>query len=95
MSEVPIKNPLPDALLEAENLPSMPGVAVEVLRLCRDDDTTLDDLAAVLSHDAMAGQQEGHTVVAVGPTYRSTSGRPTDGLGDVVVTGRLAIGNAS
>jgi diguanylate cyclase (GGDEF)-like protein len=52
MSAVPSKNPLPDALLRAENLPTMPGVAVEVLRLCRDDDATLDDLAAVLSHDA-------------------------------------------
>jgi len=52
MSEVPTHNPLPDALLRAENLPTMPGVAMEVLRLCRDDDTTLDDLAAVLSHDA-------------------------------------------
>ena len=42
---------LPDALLRAERLPSPPGVAVEVLRLCKEEETTLDDLADVLSRD--------------------------------------------
>ncbi len=43
--------PLPDALKAAEDLPTLPMVAVEVLRLCRDEETTLDDLAATLSRD--------------------------------------------
>lgn len=43
--------PLPPELFQAEHLPSIPAVAVEVLRLCRDEDTTLDDLAEVLEHD--------------------------------------------
>lgn len=51
MSKLSTQKPLPEALMRADDLPTMPGVAVEVLRLCRDDDTTLDDLAAVLSHD--------------------------------------------
>jgi HD-like signal output (HDOD) protein/GGDEF domain-containing protein len=42
---------LPGALARAEDLPSLPAVAVEVLRLCREEETTLDDLAEVLAHD--------------------------------------------
>jgi HD-like signal output (HDOD) protein/GGDEF domain-containing protein len=38
-------------LPKAENLPSLPGAALEVLRLCRAEDTTLDDLAAAISRD--------------------------------------------
>jgi diguanylate cyclase (GGDEF)-like protein len=44
--------PLPEALLRAEDLPTLPAVAVEVLRLCRDEETTLDQLAETLSQDA-------------------------------------------
>ena len=52
MSEVLSKKPLPQAIIAAEHLPSIPIVALEVLRLCRDDETTLDDLAAAISNDA-------------------------------------------
>ena len=52
MSEVPTRNALPEALFRADNLPTVPAVAVEVLRLCRDENTSLDDLAHVLSLDA-------------------------------------------
>ena len=52
MSEVLSKKPLPQAIFAAEHLPSIPIVALEVLRLCRDDETTLDDLAAAISNDA-------------------------------------------
>jgi HD-like signal output (HDOD) protein/GGDEF domain-containing protein len=45
------QKPLPEALARAEDLPSLPAVAVEVLRLCREEETTLDDLAEVLAHD--------------------------------------------
>jgi HD-like signal output (HDOD) protein/GGDEF domain-containing protein len=38
-------------LPKAENLPSLPGAALEVLALCRAEDTTLDDLAAAISRD--------------------------------------------
>lgn len=38
-------------LPKAENLPSLPGAALEVLRLCRAEDTTLDDLARAISND--------------------------------------------
>jgi diguanylate cyclase (GGDEF)-like protein len=42
---------LPDVLREADDLPSLPVVAVEVLRLTRNESATLDDLARVLSRD--------------------------------------------
>jgi len=38
-------------LPKAEHLPTLPGVALEILRLCRAEDTTLDDLAAALARD--------------------------------------------
>ncbi len=40
-----------EAIQQAESLPSMPAVAVEVLRLTRDEDSTLDDLARTISMD--------------------------------------------
>ena len=42
---------LPAVLSRAENLPSLPAVALEVLRLSQDEDATLDDMAACLSRD--------------------------------------------
>jgi HD-like signal output (HDOD) protein/GGDEF domain-containing protein len=42
---------VPESLLAGEELPSLPAVAVEVLRLCRRDDVTLDDLAGVIAMD--------------------------------------------
>jgi len=42
---------LPAALLQADNLPSLPAVAVEVLRLTQDDGGTIDELAGALSAD--------------------------------------------
>lgn len=38
-------------LPRAENLPSLPGAALEVLRLCRAEDATLEALAAAISRD--------------------------------------------
>lgn len=52
MSEAPATKPLPEAVTAADNLPTIPMVAVQVLRLCRDEETTLDDLAKVISCDA-------------------------------------------
>jgi HD-like signal output (HDOD) protein/GGDEF domain-containing protein len=44
-------------LAQADRLPTLPGVALEVLRLCRAEETTLDDLARALSSDpAMAAR---------------------------------------
>ena len=42
---------LPSLLEQAENLPSLPAVAVEVLRLTEDEDSTLDELATTLGRD--------------------------------------------
>ena len=42
---------LPAALTRADNLPSLPAVALEVLRLSQDEDATLDDMAGCLSRD--------------------------------------------
>lgn len=42
---------LQEILARTEELPSLPTVALEVLRLCRAEDTTLDDLARTLSAD--------------------------------------------
>lgn len=45
-------DPRLEALLQqADNLPTLPAVALEVLRLCRAEETTLDDLARALSTD--------------------------------------------
>ena len=48
VNELLSKKPLPEALTKAEHLPT---IAAEVLRLCRDKDTTLDDLAQAISSD--------------------------------------------
>ncbi len=42
---------LPSALATAENLPSLPGVAVRILELSRSADSGLDDYAKVISMD--------------------------------------------
>ncbi len=42
---------LPPALVHAENLPSPPAVAIEVLQLTADESVGIDDLAQVLSRD--------------------------------------------
>jgi diguanylate cyclase (GGDEF)-like protein len=42
---------LPATLARADNLPSLPAVALEVLRISQDEDATLDDMAACLSRD--------------------------------------------
>lgn len=41
------------AMSKAERLPSLPAVALEVLRLCREEATTLDDLAAAIANDPL------------------------------------------
>jgi diguanylate cyclase (GGDEF)-like protein len=43
---------LPRALSQADNLPSLPAVAMEVLRLCQDEEATMTDLANCVSKDA-------------------------------------------
>ncbi len=47
----PIDPRLETVLRQADNLPTLPAVALEVLRLCRAEETTLDDLARALSAD--------------------------------------------
>ncbi|NOT29622.1 MAG: GGDEF domain-containing protein [Planctomycetes bacterium] len=42
---------LPAALARAQNLPSLPAVALEVLRISQDEDASLDDMASCLSRD--------------------------------------------
>lgn len=42
---------LPAVLSNADNLPSLPAVAMEVLRLAQDDESTIDDLADTISRD--------------------------------------------
>ena len=42
---------LPATLTRADSLPSLPAVALEVLRISQDEDATLDDMAGCLSRD--------------------------------------------
>jgi len=42
---------LPEALARADNLPSLPAVAVEILRLSRDENAGLEDYATTVSSD--------------------------------------------
>jgi len=42
---------LQSILERVDDLPTLPGVALEVVRLCRAEDTTLEDLARTLAHD--------------------------------------------
>ena len=42
---------LPAILARADNLPSLPAVALEVLRISQDEDASLDDMARCLSRD--------------------------------------------
>jgi two-component system, cell cycle response regulator len=51
MTDLEIHEDLPEILAQAENLPSLPAVAVEVLHLTEDENSTLDDLAVALSRD--------------------------------------------
>lgn len=44
-------------VLKAESLPSLPTVALEVLRICRNENASVDDLAAAIQHDpALTGK---------------------------------------
>lgn len=51
MSAHVFEKELPPGLARADNLPSLPAVAMEVLRLSQDEDATLDDLASCLARD--------------------------------------------
>ena len=51
MSDAHARTAVPAALLAGDDLPSLPAVAVEVLNLCRREEVTLDDLAAVVAVD--------------------------------------------
>jgi HD-like signal output (HDOD) protein/GGDEF domain-containing protein len=44
-------SPVVEALVRADDLPSLPAVALEVINLCRSEDTSLSDLAEVVSMD--------------------------------------------
>jgi diguanylate cyclase (GGDEF)-like protein len=51
MSAHAFEKDLPAILARAENLPSLPAVALDVLRISQDEDATLDDMANCLSRD--------------------------------------------
>jgi len=51
MSPHVFEKELPAILTRADNLPSLPAVALEVLRISQDEDATLDDMASCLSRD--------------------------------------------
>lgn len=51
MSSAPQTTQLPPSILHADSLPSLPAVAMEVLRLTGEEGTTLDDLANAISRD--------------------------------------------
>jgi HD-like signal output (HDOD) protein len=42
---------VPAAILNADDLPTLPTAAMEVLRICSEEDSTLDDLAQAISAD--------------------------------------------
>ena len=51
MAPIIFEKQIPVALVKANNLPSLPTVALEVLRLCDDERSTLDDLAQAVQKD--------------------------------------------
>ena len=51
MTEAAALPSLPDLFAQAEHLPTLPTVAVEILRLSRDETASLEDLTAVLALD--------------------------------------------
>ena len=51
MSDAGVLDRLPGAISKAENLPSPPTVAVEVLRLTKDENADVDELTTVLALD--------------------------------------------
>src|SRR5262245_1285452 len=51
MSPHVFEKELPAVLRRADDLPSLPAVALEVLRISQDEDATLDDMASCLSRD--------------------------------------------
>ena len=48
MNDQALESELPAVLIQADNLPSLPAVALEVLRFTQNDDTTIDELAGKL-----------------------------------------------
>jgi diguanylate cyclase (GGDEF)-like protein len=66
---------LPKALTQAENLPSLPAVAVEVLRLCEDEDSTVKDLVSAVQRDP-----------ALAMRMLKLANSPLFGLGNAVAT---------
>ena len=44
-------SPIPDAIAKADNLPSLPAVAIDVVRMTEREDCTLDQLAKCLQRD--------------------------------------------
>ena len=62
MEAAPNALELPPSILNADSLPSLPAVAMEVLRLTGEEGTTLDDLATAISRDpALAAKLLGIT----------------------------------
>ncbi len=51
MTSLAFEKELPAAFSDADNMPSLPAVALEVLKLTQDEDSTIDELATCLSRD--------------------------------------------
>lgn len=51
MSPAPAREALPETLFREENLPSLPTVALEVLRLSRDERVSVEDMGEVIASD--------------------------------------------
>ena len=51
MTTLTFEERVPKSLMEADDLPSLPAVALEVLRLTQAEDSTIEELADCLSRD--------------------------------------------
>ncbi|HED65073.1 MAG TPA: GGDEF domain-containing protein [Planctomycetes bacterium] len=51
MTALAFETTLPEALTRADDLPSLPTVALEVLQITQDENSTIDELAACISRD--------------------------------------------
>lgn len=51
MTTLTFEKNLPDSITQADNMPSLPAIAIEVLRLTQDENSTIESLAACLSRD--------------------------------------------
>ncbi len=76
------------AIQEAENLPSLPTVAIEVLRLSRDDNAEIDDLGRAISSDPALSAK----ILKVANSAQYCSGSPITSLnGAIELLGMKAV----